>query len=88
MQYNTYETVARKKFGVETQASLALLPFSHIYGLVVLAHAGTWRGDEMIVLPKFELPKFLSAVQNFKINLLYVVSLGITIPRKNHSILT
>ncbi|KAK1731585.1 hypothetical protein CaCOL14_003577 [Colletotrichum acutatum] len=73
LQFTTYETVARRKLGVRTQATLGLLPFSHIYGLVVIAHCGTWRGDGIIVLPKFELKQFLDAVQRFKINCLPVV---------------
>ena len=73
MQYCLYEDVARRKMGVETQVELGLLPFSHIYGLVVVAHAGTWRGDEVIVLPKFELTSYLQAIERFKINQLFVV---------------
>jgi acyl-CoA synthetase (AMP-forming)/AMP-acid ligase II len=73
MQYRLHESVGRKKFGVETQVELGLLPFSHIYGLVVIAHAGTWRGDEVIVLPKFELSEYLKAIERFKINHLIVV---------------
>ncbi|KAK2032948.1 AMP-binding enzyme [Colletotrichum zoysiae] len=73
LQFTTYETVPRKELGIKTQASLGLLPFSHIYGLVVIAHCGTWRGDGIIVLPKFELKQFLESVQRFKINYLPVV---------------
>ncbi|TEA20372.1 Acyl-CoA ligase AFT1-1 [Colletotrichum sidae] len=73
LQFRTYESVARKALGIETQIGLGLLPFSHIYGLVVIAHCGTYRGDGIIVLPKFELKQFLDAVQRFKINCLPVV---------------
>ncbi|KAF6844519.1 4-coumarate-ligase [Colletotrichum musicola] len=73
LQFRTYESVARRELGIETQVGLGLLPFSHIYGLVVVAHCGTYRGDGIIVLPKFELKQFLDAVQRFKINCLPVV---------------
>lgn len=73
MQYRLYESVSRKKFGVDTQVALGLLPFSHIYGLQVIAHSNTWRGDEVVVLPKFELTHYLQAIERFKINLLIVV---------------
>lgn len=73
MQLCIYENIARKKAGVETQVELGLLPFSHIYGLVVVAHSATWRGDEVIVLPKFELLDFLGAIERFKINHIPVV---------------
>ncbi|KAK1758515.1 hypothetical protein QBC47DRAFT_374924 [Echria macrotheca] len=73
MQYCIYNQVGRAKLGVETEVELGLLPFSHIYGLVVVAHAATWRGDEVIVLPKFELTEFLQAIEKFKINHLPLV---------------
>ncbi|KAL2144522.1 hypothetical protein VTI28DRAFT_9027 [Corynascus sepedonium] len=73
MQYCLYEAVSRKQFGVDTQVVLGLLPFSHIYGLVVVAHSATWRGDEVIVLPKFELTDYLRAIERFRINHLLLV---------------
>ena len=57
-----------------TEIALGLLPQSHIYALVVICHATTWRGDQVINLPKFEIAQFLSAIQRFKINTLFLVS--------------
>lgn len=74
LQHVTYDSVARRKKGVETQAVTGFLPFSHIYGLVIAAHTCTWRGDQIIVLPKFEFNDFLKSVQEFKIRQLLVVS--------------
>ncbi len=74
LQHVTYESVARKMRGVDTQVELGLLPLSHIYGLVVIAHTGTWRGDGIILLPRFELETFLAAIQMFRIEHLLVVS--------------
>ncbi|KAL2757754.1 hypothetical protein ACRALDRAFT_2097219 [Sodiomyces alcalophilus JCM 7366] len=73
IQYATFDSVPRKKLGVDTQAVIGFLPFSHIYGLVVIAYGNTFRGDEVIVLPKYELQVFLEAVQKYKIEQLYVV---------------
>jgi acyl-CoA synthetase (AMP-forming)/AMP-acid ligase II len=73
MQFCLYEEVSRKKAGFETHVALGLLPFSHIYGLVAVAHAAAWRGDELIVLPKFEFTDFLQAIERFKINYIPVV---------------
>ncbi|OJJ04283.1 hypothetical protein ASPVEDRAFT_85686 [Aspergillus versicolor CBS 583.65] len=56
-----------------TDVLLGLLPQSHIYGLIVMCHAGPFRGDQVIVLPKFELRTYMAAVQNFKISTLFVV---------------
>lgn len=74
LQVSTYESVARKKNKVDTQVTLGLLPFSHIYALVVVCHVGTYRGDGVIVLPKFELPALLNAVQTHKIQQMCIVS--------------
>jgi acyl-CoA synthetase (AMP-forming)/AMP-acid ligase II len=73
LQYTTYESVSRKQLGVHTQVMLGLLPYSHIYGLVVVTHGGVFRGDEVIVLPKYDLDTFLAAVQRFKIEHMPVV---------------
>ncbi|KAI7769511.1 hypothetical protein LZL87_011395 [Fusarium oxysporum] len=73
LQHVTYDSVARRKKGVETQAVTGFLPFSHIYGLVIAAHTCTWRGDQVIVLPKFEFNDFLKSIQEFKIRQLLVV---------------
>ena len=73
LQYTTYESVARKKLGVNTQVMLGLLPYSHIYGLVVVTHGGQYRGDAVVVLPRYELDTFLAAVQRFRIQHLPVV---------------
>lgn len=58
---------------VFTDVSLGLLPQSHIYALVVICHAGPYRGDQIIILPKFELKSYLSSIQNFKISSLFLV---------------
>lgn len=58
-----------------TEVALGLLPQSHIYSLVVVCHASTYRGDQVVNLPKFEMGSFLNAIQTFKINQLFLVSL-------------
>jgi acyl-CoA synthetase (AMP-forming)/AMP-acid ligase II len=75
LQQSTYESVGRGQKGVKTQAITGFLPFSHIFALVVACHSGTWRGDEVIILPKFDFKASLAAIQRFKIEQLFVVSL-------------
>lgn len=74
LQLKSYEQNVRDEWEVDTEVGLGLLPLSHIYGLVVIAQGTTYRGDEIIVLPKFELKSFLSSIQTYKIQGLYVVS--------------
>ena len=57
-----------------TEIVLGLLPQSHIYALVVICHSTTYRGDQVISLPKFEMQQLLSSLQRFKINTLFLVS--------------
>lgn len=72
MQISAYESLCRNgRKGV----ALGLLPLSHIYGLIVIAQASTYRGDTVIVMPKFELRSYLQAIQAYKINTLYLVSI-------------
>lgn len=68
-QISTYESHCRKS----PEVALGLLPLSHIYGLIVIAQASTYRGDSVIILPKFELQSYLQAIQDYKINTLYLV---------------
>ncbi|MEV4946326.1 4-coumarate--CoA ligase family protein [Streptomyces sp. NPDC053755] len=51
---------------------LAVLPFFHIYGLTALMNAPLRQGATVVVLPRFELDQFLSAIQKHRINGLYV----------------
>ncbi|KFY04305.1 hypothetical protein O988_00880 [Pseudogymnoascus sp. VKM F-3808] len=77
IQLTLHEQFARRgkgpKGGPRQDVALGLLPFSHIYGLVIICLAGAFRGDETIVLPKFELATFLQAIQDYKITVLFIV---------------
>ncbi|KAF7862640.1 hypothetical protein EAF04_007513 [Stromatinia cepivora] len=73
LQIKTYEKNYRDEWNKNTEVALGLLPLSHIYGLVVIAQTTTYRGDEVIVLPKFELKSFLNSIQTYKIQCLYLV---------------
>ena len=46
---------------------LSVLPFFHIYGMIVLLASGLYQGATNIVLPKFEPELFLRSIQNYKI---------------------
>ena len=76
---NTLQVVLYDKPGRDliapdyTDVGLGLLPYSHIYGLVVVCMCSTYRGDQVIVLPKFDLQHYLQAIAKYKINTLYIV---------------
>lgn len=76
MQLKQFEKPIRdRRTGDSTEVALGLLPLSHIYGLVVVAQASTYRGDGVIILPKFEIGSYLKAIQDYKIQSLFLVSL-------------
>lgn len=51
---------------------LAVLPFFHIYGLTALMNAPLRTGATVVVLPRFDLPQFLTAIETHRITGLYV----------------
>ncbi|CZT48477.1 probable phenylacetyl-CoA ligase [Rhynchosporium secalis] len=88
LQIGTFEKPTRDKRPEDqrTEVGLGLLPLSHIYGLVVIAQASTYRGDGVIILPKFELQSFLKAIQTQRIETLYLVPPIIIQLAKNQSV--
>ncbi|CAG8388947.1 unnamed protein product [Penicillium salamii] len=76
LQITAFEDGYRTASGTRpprTDVSLGLLPQSHIYALVVICHSGAYRGDQTIVLPKFELQSYLKSIAHFKITSLFLV---------------
>ncbi|KAL7790798.1 hypothetical protein V8C37DRAFT_384060 [Trichoderma ceciliae] len=73
LQIFHFEGVPRKQLGIETQNNLGVLPFSHIYALVLVSTLGQYRGDQNIVLPRYNFHELLDSVQRFKIQQLFVV---------------
>ena len=52
---------------------IAVLPFSHVYGVVILMTFNIWRGTTVVCFARFDLGTFLSAVQDRRSRTLYVV---------------
>jgi acyl-CoA synthetase (AMP-forming)/AMP-acid ligase II len=73
VQGSLHDDPGRKRSNVTTQAALGLLPLSHIYGLTVNGLMSQYRGDECVILPKFDLTTLLSAIQRFKLQQLNLV---------------
>lgn len=78
IQFTSYEEKYRQSITpagkpLYTDVSLGLLPQSHIFALVAICHTGIYRGDQIVVLPKFEMKSYLESIQNFKISCLFVV---------------
>ncbi|KAF9025618.1 hypothetical protein CPC16_006614 [Podila verticillata] len=52
---------------------LGFLPLYHIYGLMNCLHISTITGMTAIIMPKFDLPSFLSNIQTYKVTNTFIV---------------
>ena len=59
--------------GVARESAIAVLPFFHIYGLVVLMNIPLYRGATIVTMPRFELAEFLRVIQDYRITRAWVV---------------
>src|SRR6185437_13179709 len=55
------------------QALAGLLPFFHIYGLVVVLNFGLRIGATIVTLPRFEPELFLKTLQDWRVELAHIV---------------
>lgn len=55
------------EFYRETDVSIAVLPFFHIYGMVVIQFIVLAQGATLITVPKFDMEEFLATVQKYKV---------------------
>jgi len=51
---------------------MGVLPFFHIYGMVIIMNFGLMRGVPIVTLPRFELEPFLRVLQDWPIALVHV----------------
>lgn len=73
LQASGIETLPRAQFKIDTEVMLGLLPFGHIFALTLIGFLSVFRGDEVIVLPKFDFESLLKSIQEFKIQELRLV---------------
>jgi len=57
----------------EIRALLGVLPFFHIYGMVVIMNHGLMRGAAVVALPRFDLETVLRILQDYPIGIAHVV---------------
>lgn len=54
-------------------ATVAVLPFFHMFGLTVLANVTLAQQGCLVTLPRFDLARFLELIQEHRVSLAYVV---------------
>ena len=52
---------------------LAVLPFFHIYGMVVIMSGALREGATVVTMPRFDLAEFLETIQRYRATSLYLV---------------
>lgn len=57
----------------EKDTLIAILPFFHIYGMVVIMSLGLYKGATLVSMPRFDLEQFLQLMQEHKISQAYLV---------------
>jgi acyl-CoA synthetase (AMP-forming)/AMP-acid ligase II len=57
----------------EDDIAIAVLPFFHLYGQVVLMAAALWQGATLVTMPRFDLEQFLTILQDYRVTLAFVV---------------
>ena len=61
-------------FGLEEgDTTLGVLPFFHIYGLVVIMNVSLHLGATVVTMPRFELEQCLATLQKYRVSYAYVV---------------
>ena len=71
--------------GPNPDVGLGVLPLSHIYGLCCVGHQGVFRGDNVVLLPSFDLIEVLQTIQNYKVfRTWFVPPMMIAMVKANH----
>lgn len=73
IQNSSFYEVDPRKGKSEHAVTLGLLPFYHIYGLVVILHTEVYMGNTVVLMPAFDLTKFLDNAVKFKITKMFLV---------------
>ena len=57
----------------ETDNILGVLPFFHIYGMVLILNLSIYRGATLVTMPRFDLEQFLNIAQDYQLTFLNLV---------------
>ncbi|KAJ7040366.1 amp dependent CoA ligase [Mycena alexandri] len=71
--YGLNDPSLKKKHMNPGEVAIAVLPFFHIYGLVVVMHYLLFAGLSLVVVPKFNFTEFLKSIVRHKITHLFLV---------------
>ncbi|HEY3080363.1 MAG TPA: 4-coumarate--CoA ligase family protein [Chloroflexota bacterium] len=52
---------------------IGLLPFFHIYGMLVILNLALYKGATVVTMPRFDLEQFLQTLQNYRVTTAHLV---------------
>lgn len=58
---------------VDEDVLIGVLPFFHIYGMVLILNLAIYKGVTLVTMPRFDLEQFLQIVQDYKVTCLNLV---------------
>lgn len=57
----------------ERDTLIGVLPFFHIYGMVLILNLAIYRGAKLVTVPRFDLEEFLALIQQYRVTGLNLV---------------
>ena len=57
----------------EDDVLMGLLPFYHIYGMIVIMNCALFTGATIVTMPRFDLAQFLQTIQQYNITVAHLV---------------
>lgn len=70
---NTLQVTRSFDAVTEDDTLMGVLPFFHIYGLVVILTVALYHKATVVTLPRFDLPQFLETLQKYRVSFAHVV---------------
>eukprot|EP01128_Nolandella_sp_AFSM9_P002067 TRINITY_DN1245_c0_g1_i1.p1 TRINITY_DN1245_c0_g1~~TRINITY_DN1245_c0_g1_i1.p1 ORF type:complete len:685 (+),score=224.45 TRINITY_DN1245_c0_g1_i1:23-2056(+) len=70
---NILQVLAMETDLLDEDVLLGVLPFFHIYGIILIMNLALMRKIKVVVMPRFDLPTYLKLVQEHKVTHLHVV---------------
>ncbi len=70
---NMHQSLGAMSWAQESDVVMGVLPFFHIYGLVVILNQGLLIGATTVTMPRFELEPFLETMQKYGVTICFVV---------------
>lgn len=69
---NICQTMAVERFD-EDEVLIGILPFYHIYGMVVIMSMSLYAGGTIVTMPRFDLEQFLDLMATYRVTTAFVV---------------